>query len=418
MLKLYKHQQDLKDIDPKKTGIFWGTGSSKTIMALLLAQGKTLVICPKTLRDEKTWERNLEKLGKELDLTVLSKEDFRRDADELPAFDTVICDEAHTLLGLTTSIRYVKKQPRIKTSQLFEALESYLTRHPPERLYLLTATPTKTPMCVYGAAKLLGHNINFYEFRQEFYYKLNIPMREIYTAKKDDKSKEKLAELVRKIGYVGRLQDYFDVPEQTFKDVYVDLTAAQKKRLKELPLEYPEPIVLLGKKLQVENGILAGDEYNAEEVFENGKIDAVVEYAEEFPQMVIFCKYRLQIEQIKKALEKVGKRVYTMTGDTKDRGELLAEVNACKDYVFIVSAQISAGWELPECPVMVFASRTYSVVDFVQAQGRILRSNALKRNLYINLITKGNTIDNAVHEALVNKTDFNEKIYVEKGSKL
>ena len=99
-----------------------------------------------------------------------------------------------------------------------------------------------------------------------------------------------------------------------------------------------------------------------------------------------------------------------MTGGTKERGELIAEVNKLDSYIFIVSAQISAGWELPECPVMIFASMTYSIVDRIQGEGRILRANALKKNLYITLITKGG-VDEAVFKALENKQDFNEKLY-------
>ena len=314
------------------------------------------------------------------------------------------------MTGVTTAIRWVKGKSQPKSSQIFDALHYYLTLNPPKRLYVLTATPTRSAMCVYGIAKLLGVDINYYQFREDYYYKLNIPGRDIFTAKKDEQVKNKLSELVRYLGYVGRLQDYFDVPEQTYRNVYIENTTDQKNRLKELPLEYPEPIVLLTKKLQVENGILLGDEYNASETFSNGKIDAILGFAEEFPKIIIFARYIYQIEEIKKALEKENKKVYTMTGGTKERGELIAEVNKLDSYIFIVSAQISAGWELPECPVMIFASMTYSIVDRIQGEGRILRANALKKNLYITLITKGG-VDEAVFKALENKQDFNEKLY-------
>ena len=154
-MKLFKHQQDIIDADPKKCGIFHGTGGGKTLTALSLARGKTLVICPKTLRDDKTWERNLEKLGKQIPLTVLSKEDFRRDWEKLPKFDTVIMDEAHTLTGVTPAIRHRNKVAEPKTSQLFDACMGYIKKHDPERLYLLTATPIRNPMAVYGLGLLL-----------------------------------------------------------------------------------------------------------------------------------------------------------------------------------------------------------------------------------------------------------------------
>jgi Helicase conserved C-terminal domain len=376
---LRAHQQKIIDDDPKKTGIWLGTGSGKTLIALCLARGKTLVICPKTQKEDCNWEREKEKNKLPIDLTTISKETFRRDAHLLPRFDTVIVDEAHTVLGATPNTRQRKKVIIPKTSQLFEALETFLDRTKPARFYLVTATPNRSPMTVWGAAKLLGFDWDFYHFRNTFYARLPMPGREVWSPKKTDEAKERLANAVKKLGYIGRLEDYFDVPEQTFKNEFLELTAKQKERIKELPLEYPEAIVLLGKKHQVENGVLSGDEYTNAEVFSNAKIDKIVDYSYEFPKMVIFSKYRLQILELQRELTNLGKKVFVMTGDTKDRGALIAEVNKCNDYVFIVSAQISSGWELPECPVMVFMSRTYSFVDYTQSLGRIQRMNALKR---------------------------------------
>ena len=109
-------------------------------------------------------------------------------------------------------------------------------------------------------------------------------------------------------------------------------------------------------------------------------------------------------------LEKAGKKVFVMTGDTKDRQQVLADVNKSKDYVFIVSSQISAGWEVPDCPVVVFASKNYSYTDYSQSIGRVQRANNIKKNLYISLVVKGG-VDSAVEECIGNKKDFDERLY-------
>lgn len=413
-MKLYKHQKEIIDKDEKRVGIFTGTGTGKTTTALLLAKKRTIVICPKTQKEDRNWEREAKKLkvGEPL---VISKEYFRAHWSVLPPCDTLIIDEAHTALGVTPSVKWVgprgKKVPEIIKSQIFEAVESYIRKHKPERIYPCTATIVKSPMTVWACARLLGRDWNFYEFRDVYYFKLPMPGREVYTAKNDDTTKERLAKTVRGLGHTGKLSDFFDTPAQTFKNEWVDLTEKQVKKLKTLKLEYPDPIVLLGKKLQVENGLLNGDEFNAPEVYDNAKIDKILDYCIEFPRMIIFSKYILQINEIKKAVEKMGKKVFIMTGDTKNRGELIKEVNNTADYVFIVSAQISAGWELPECEVMIFASRTYSIVDLEQSWGRIHRANRLKKNLYINLIARGG-IDEAVQDCLENKKDFSERLYL------
>lgn len=414
-MKLYKHQQDIIDDDPKKCGLFMGTGSGKTRTALMLARGRTLVICPKTQFEDKNWEREYKEIGVNLPLTIISKEAFRSNHYSLPHFDTVIVDEAHTCLGVTPNTRQRNRVTIPKTSQLYEALESFLRRVEPKRVYLCTATIMRSPMTVWGAAQVLGQWKeglgSFYEFRQQFYVKLPMPGREVWAPKSDSTSKGRLAGIVIALGYVGRLEDYFDVPEQTFKVDHIELTGAQKARIKELRMEYPEPIVRVGKQHQVENGVLSGDEFWNGEEFDNGKIDKILEYAMEFPRMVVFAKYKAQIHCITEAVSKLGRPVFVLTGETRDRGQLFQSANENKEGIFIVQSQIGAGWELPEYPVMIFASCTYSFVDRVQAEGRILRANALKKNLYIDLVVKGG-VDEAVYKALKNKKDFDSALYI------
>lgn len=443
-MQLYAHQKAIVDDDPKKCGLWLGTGSGKTRTGLMLARGSTLIIAPKTQVEDQNWQREHRQLFDKIHviakvksmiatelkkgdtpkiveqekynvpcIDVISKETFRRDAEKLPAYDTVIVDEAHTALGATPNVRWSKGKPYPRTSQLFEELEKYIKRTNPPRLYLVTATIIKSPMTVWAAGKILGRAWDFYKWRDTFYFRLPMAGREIYQAKSDSATKDRLAKQVKGIGYVGRLDDFFDVPEQTFRTMYIPLTEKQRARIKELPLEYPDPLVLVGKKHQVENGVLAGDEFNAGESFDNGKVETILDLGVEFPRMVVFCKYRAQIDHIATSLKKEGKKVLTLTGDTKERGKVILEANKSKECIFIAQAQISAGWELPEYPCMVFASRTYSFVDYDQALGRIQRSNNIKKNLYINLVVKGG-IDEAVDRCLINKQDFNERIYLKK----
>lgn len=427
MYKLYAHQKAIIDEDREKTGIFLGTGSAKTLIALFLARGKTLIICPKTQREDHNWEREWQKINDDVSLrkqmldrvddyrdvpslTVLSKEEFKKLEPSLLGYDTVIVDEAHTCLGVTPNTRQRNKQIIPKASQIYEALEAYLERTKPKRFYLVTATIIKSPMTVFAAARLLGRDWDFYDFRSTFYTKLPMPGREVYVPKQDAMTKNRLAAAVQKLGYVGRLQDYFDVPDQTFKTIGVELTEKQRQRIAELKMEYPDPIVRVGKIYQVENGVLSGDEFSKSEAFDNQKIDKILEILSEYPKIIIFARYRAQIAQIEARLNDEGITTLTLTGDTKDRGGVIKEVNLWKEGAFIVQAQISAGWELPDVPCMVFASRTYSFVDYDQALGRIQRANNIKKNLYISLVVKGG-VDEAVQKCIEHKQDFSERLY-------
>jgi superfamily II DNA or RNA helicase len=415
-MNLYAHQEAIIKDDPKKCGLFLGTGSGKSLTALLLARDRALIICPKTIKQDRVWERQLANIDFPVDVVeimVMSKEEFKKAAPSLGYFNTVIVDECHTMLGVTPNTRWRKKVEIPKASQLFEALEEYLRRTKPERLYLLSATIVKNPFTVWAAAQLLrSNNYNFYDFRSVFYQKLPVPGREIYSPKRNDAVKDKLATIVQSLGYVGRLQDYFDVPEQSYKVIHVDLTPAQSARIKDVKMEFPDPIVRVGKMHQIENGVLSGDEFSDPEVFENAKIDKILEILLEYPKLCIFAKYRAQIAQIEAVLRQQGIPTLTLTGDTKDRGGVIQAANTMPQGVLIVQAQIGAGFELPDYPCMVFASCTYSFVDRVQAEGRILRANHLKKNLYIDLVVRGG-VDEAVMECIKNKKDFDERLYIQ-----
>lgn len=410
-MKLFKHQQDIIDADPKKCGLFLGTGSGKTLTALSLAQGLTLVIAPKTTRDDRTWEKNLAKLGKSLHLTVISKEDMRRDWEHLGLYNTVIIDEAHTVAGVTPTMRWVNKKQIPKSSQVFEACLNYLKKKQPARLYLLTATPIRSPMTVLAFAWLLGKEWDFLNFRDTFYFKLPIPRREIWSPRKHTAIQERLGIAVQKLGYTGRLSDYVDVPEQTHKVIEVPLSKEQIAKIKELPSDFPDPIVLIGKKHQVEQGVLAGDEFSAPQSFPTNKMDIIDDLHEEFGKVLVFAKYTAQIEAIASHFAKKTK-VLTLTGATKDRGGLMAEAESLDNCIVIAQSSISAGYELPSFRCTIYASESYSYVDHDQSLGRTLRINNLQKNLYVYLVA--GEVDKAVRAAIELKGDFNEKIYAEK----
>lgn len=407
---LFAHQQKIVDDDPKQTGLWLGTGGGKTRTALQMATGKTLVICPKTQKEDQNWERELIKMNKKLDLHVISKETFRRDHQSMQPYNTVIVDEAETCLGVTPNTRQKNKVIIPKASQLFDALQLYLQTTKPQRLYLATATITRTPMTVWAAGQLLGKDWNWYEWRSTFYQKLPMPGREVWSPKVTEECKNLLAGFVNELGYVGRLEDWFDVPEQTYKNDYVELTAPQKNRINEIKVEYPDPIVAIGKRHQIENGVLKGDEFSPAESFKSAKTERILQYAYEFPRLIIFAKFTNQIKLYENELRKKGYTVYTLTGETKDRSTLFQKLEAADKAILICQAQISAGWEWKECPTAIFASRSYSIADYIQGQGRIQRTDKIKKNLYINLITKGG-VDQALDATIKNKKDFSERVY-------
>lgn len=411
MLKLFKHQSDLIEEDPKKCLIAWGTGSGKTAVTLLLSRGKVLVVVPRVVRDDRVWEKNNIKLGTDLKIDVVSKEEFRRDWEKYQYYDTVILDELHNLTGVLPSIIYRNKKPIPKTSQIFKTVFNFIKKTNPSRLYLLTATPVKNPMAVYATGILLGKDWDFYQFRNIYYVPIKMGNREIWMPKKDTVTQERLGNVVKKLGYTGKLSDYADVPDQTHKIINVPLNKDQTERIKQLSIEYPDPLVLIGKKHQVENGVLKGDKFNKSQVFISGKFEIMENLQQEFGKIIIFAKYTEQITQIAKYF--TGKcDIFSITGSTNDRGKVIEMAEKSDKCVIIIQSTISAGYELPSFRCSVYASLSYSYVDLNQSQGRSLRINNLQKNLYVYLLS--GEIDKAIYKVLETKNSFQEATYHDK----
>lgn len=415
---LYAHQKKFVEEDRKKYGNFWGTGVSKTRAVLEVSESPVLVIHIKNGRDDKSWENESVKFGIPVNLTVISKEDLRRDWDSLPPFKTVIVDECHKCLGVYPETRQRDKKAVVKTSQIFEALLNYLMKNPPERLYLVSATPVTKPMNLWAIAKLYGVHWDFLKFRQKYYSEVMMGRRKIWVAKKDAITKDRIAELLKKFGCVGSLNDFFDVPEQTHKVVEIELSTEQEEALKRLSQEEADPLVRRARARTIENGLLYGKEVervgnmdrmvDKTTLFKSYKIDYILEKATEFSKLLIFANYTAQINEIARALREEGYNVSTLTGKTKDRTFIKKVDESDEPHIIVAQSSISAGYNLPSFPCVIFASKSWQFVDYEQGLGRVQRSNRLKKNLYIHLVVEG--ADHDCHKAIMSGADFQERL--------
>lgn len=419
MVPFFNHQKQIIDYDPKKTGLFLGTGSGKTRTATALAKGLTLVICPKTQALDGTWTREWQAQEKDSNLLrIISKEQFKikLKKGELDGFvpETVIIDECHTVSGVTPYTRQKNYIKYPKTSQIYQDVKDWVTKIKPQRLYLLTATPDAEPMKVYALATILGANWDFFKFRAQFYFEQTGRGRIFYKPWRSQQNKELLGKMIKSLGYTGRLQDWFDVPEQTFKVHHCGVTSEQESVFQDLKEIYPDPLILAGKVHQLEQGCVSHDVFNGEKKIKEiqytteTKIEALEQYQYEFGRIVVFAKYTAQINLYQKHFTKKGIKVFVLNGQTKDkdREQLTKLAETTDECVFIAQNSVSAGWELPSFPCMIFASLDHSFINYDQAIGRIQRVKNIKKNLYIFLIA--GITDTRVKKVVNEKLNFSE----------
>lgn len=410
-MNLFAHQKAFLERGLNKDLLCHGTGTGKTLTAIEWARGREgggLFICPKTIKGK--WIKNLEEHG--LQGTVMTKEEFRAattakqdkkivfrtDPGALRKYGFVVVDEAHHFSG--------------EKSMLMKGLKMYVKYHGIEHILLATATPYRsTPWNVYVLASMLGYHMNYIEFRHKFFYARRVSsksFREVFVPRKD--IEVDIAKIVHRIGHVVALSECADIPEQTSETEYFDILPVQKKAQSEIQ-EF-NPGVRYGKFHQIECGTLKGDEYTPHKSFESSVNERAVELALGNKKTIIVCRYSLQIEQIYNLLADSGVNLFVLTGQTKDRTELIAKAEAAERAIILVQSSVSEGYELPSFDVMVFASMDWSYLNYVQMKGRILRINKLKKNCFIHLITKGGaSVSEKVYDSIMSGKDFDMAIY-------
>jgi superfamily II DNA or RNA helicase len=394
-MELFKHQKEFLKANPDKTSLVWSCGTGKTRAAIEWAKkGEfTLVICPKALKTN--WGREWQKWGKS-PAYVLSKEEFRRDHKNLKIKGTpnVIVDEVHN--GFLT--------PMFK-SQMSKALRWYLKQHSVPRVLLLSATVyTSSPWNIFNLAFYTGHNWNWRAFKDAFFYDVRMGPRIIPMVKKG--SEKKLAELTKQIASVVDIHECMDVPPQYHADPeYFSLTKEQTKAIKD---NYdPTPIVRYTLQHEIENGVLLANEYRESQSFAYDKLERIKELIEENPKVAIVCRYNTQID----ALQREIPDALVIRGDVKDRDSVTLQAENSERCVVLIQADCAEGYQLPSFGLCIFVSQSYSYTKWKQLTGRFLRMDRPSRTTFIYLLTEGESIDQAVYDAIQKKEDFSLALY-------
>lgn len=396
---LYKHQIDFLKENPNKCTLVHSCGTGKTRTAIEWAKQsgiRTVVVCPKSLKAN--WLREIKRWWKLDYFTVLTKEEFRRDFEKINPVRQIIVDEVHN--GFLT--------PNFK-SQMSKALRKYLKVNTVTRVLLLSATVyTSSPWNIYNLAYYTGHEWSYSKFKYTFFNDIRMGMRWISQPKKGIEGE--LAKLTQKIASVVDIHDCLDVPEQLHMDPeYFALTKEQQKAIKEA--YDPVPIVRYTYQHEIENGVLLANEFREKQSFKCDKNERILELVKENKKVAIVCRYNAQMQDIFDMLASNGIVASVINGMVKDRDSVTLRAEKMEGGVVLIQADCAEGYQLPSFELCIFASMSYAYTKFEQICGRFLRMDKPSRTTFMFLLTEGDSMDQAVYDAIKRKEDFQIQLY-------
>ena len=398
MYKLRPHQEKIFNENPTRTLLALEMRVGKSPLAIRLAAKNCvscLVIVPKPLLEQwreyiKLWD------DKGIMWQVIGKEQFRIKWKELQGYDGIIGDEIHRMGG-----NY--------KSKFFKALMSYKKKFAVKKLWMLSGTPfSNNSWSVYSLGLLLDRKWNWFEWRNKFFYMVQMGIRQIPIQKTG--IEKEMAQIIKSLGYVLKLSDIVEVPDDEFINEFFDLNASQKALIKET--FDPLPIVRFTRQHSIESGCIKGDGYIPDRIVNASKTDRILELAEENSKMAVVCRYNLQIENYHQTLKANGYKVFVINGATKNRNEVIKEIDKTDKCIVLIQSQCSDGYSLKSINLMVFASMSFSFVDYKQMLFRLKDMDKKTGDTYIHLLTRDKgSVDQGVYDSVKRKEDFNCEIF-------
>lgn len=242
-----------------------------------------------------------------------------------------------------------------------------------------------------------------------------------------------LDELIKKehsIAYRVTKEEALDLPKQTFLTRYIQMDSkaknlyAQIKRNSFAELENggqisaPTVLTKLLRLQQFTGGFIQADDGDKPEMVFRGKLDALEDILDDYvldagKKLVIFCRFRPEIDLIQKLLEKKKIRYCSIYGDVKidDRGDIVKDFQTNpKTLVFLAQIDTAGlGITLTAADTCVYYSVNFNYAAYSQSLARIHRIGQKNACTYIHLVVE-NTIDETVLEALARKEDLAKTI--------
>lgn len=390
---LYKFQKQLVDSADPNFLYAADTGTGKTIMAihhyLKHSNGEPiLLIAPPQKLKEGGWRRDIQAVCDFYKIEIqFSEMSYGKLADLYKMYKGwfVIFDEAH----------YIKNP----TSQRGKAAAKLAKQS--NHFVLLTATPasngwedTYNYFIMFGYFKSKKEmNDRYAKWGTMYLGNRRIPKIEGWI--NEDQLHDKYHSFTVSISK----DEALDLPPLLFEDVKFMRSSNYDKVAKQR--------VLGAEEFDTPSKLAHGLRYYANQKDKLDYAEMLCEGTEN--NIVIFYYYQKEIDALKKKIK--NKQFFEVSGKVSHLPSKSSWSEVKNSVTFVQYMAGSAGIELQYANTVIFYTPTYSYQDYSQALGRAYRNGQTKKVTVYRFITQ-RTIEQAVYEALENKQDFSEELYM------
>lgn len=461
--KLWQHQVDAIDAARGKDGfaVFYPVGVGKTLAAIkileerleVLGPLKTLIVAPIIVLEN--WRRELINFsaispksvtvlkgsGKKRTKTFASLGPSRENQHGsivILNYESLLIKDLYELLldwkpdVLILDELHKAKSPKSKRTKALIKLAD-LTKCK----LGLTGTPIlNTPMDIFSQFRIIDggatFGANFFSFRQRYFYDRNAGMasfKHFPNWQLRPGALDTINEKIKPLSIHVKKEDCLDLPPLVRKEIYIDLYKDQKTAYDEMKQDFitylgsqaSSATIALTKALrlqQIISGFLPLEDGSVHVFKKNPKLEALSELLEEAPlynKCLVWACFKEDIRQITALLDEKKLGYVQITGDTsydeKMAGlERFTTDRSCRVFVGHPRAG-GIGINLTDADLSIFYSRSFSLEDDLQAEGRNYRggSEVHQKITRIDLVAKG-TIDELILKALASKQQISDRV--------
>lgn len=331
------------------------------------------------------------------------REDFA-EAIYKARFDLVVLDESHKAKSSNgTASRFLGK----------------LGGTVPYRLALTGTLMPHSPMDLFGQYRFLDKGVfgtSFTAFRARYAVMGGYQGHQITGYQHEDELREKAERLYYHVG-----SEVLDLPEAVHTYRVVTLSPETMRAYKQMETTFIADVGAgrivasnaLSKLLrlqQITSGYLPREDSDDTVMIGTEKLDAlrdVLDDLEPREPVVVFCRFRHDLDQIAQAARLCGRTSAELSG----RLNQLAEWQRGSADVLAVQIQAGGvGIDLTRARYCVYLSMGYNLGDYLQSLARTHRPGQTRSVVYIHLVAD-HTIDQKVYDALQKRQDVIEEIF-------